>query len=222
MVNKQLGFATVIGFFAIGSPQLNGQTMDPAGRPRISVVVCDKARVKPEAMLIAKNEAARILRSAEVDITWIDSVDASKRPTKFDLNSLEGCELPTIDHDFMVVIAEELPKGRNPDVMGLASQNGNYPRAYVLYKRVRSYVDNHGMRDSVISNEGIILGHVIAHELGHLLMPGQPHSVGGIMRAQWSDRDWHDAIQGGFLFHLNEAKLIQQLRSQQLQVAAGN
>jgi hypothetical protein len=32
---------------------------------------------------------------------------------------------------------------------------------------------------------GIVLGHVIAHELGHLIIPGDAHG-GGVMRPYWA------------------------------------
>jgi hypothetical protein len=55
---------------------------------------------------------------------------------------------------------------------------------------------------------GIILGHAIAHELGHLLMPGQPHSNEGLMRAEWGYRQAEDAIGGRLLFQPAHAGLI--------------
>jgi hypothetical protein len=67
------------------------------------------------------------------------------------------------------------------------------------------------------------MGHVIAHELGHLLMPGQPHSLVGLMRAVWGEPEWHDAIQGALLFSPGQANLIHlQLSRQPIQVAVGN
>jgi hypothetical protein len=220
IVNKQFGLAVVLGLFVVGRGPVNGQSIDTVAIPRITVVVCDKARVSPDELSIGLNEASRIMRSAGVDVRWIHSVDMTKLPATFNLSSLEGCELPQIDHDFMIVIAAETPRGRNPDVMGHANSTGNYPRAYVLYRRVRAFVDNHGNRNSAITDEGNILGHVIAHELGHLLMPEKPHSIGGIMSANWGETEWHDAIQGGLLFSPSQAKLIQSYSSPGLKTAA--
>jgi hypothetical protein len=45
-------------------------------------------------------------------------------------------------------------------------------------------------------NEGMVLGHAIAHELGHLLLGVDAHSPEGLMRAHWTSRDLALAAQG--------------------------
>jgi hypothetical protein len=52
---------------------------------------------------------------------------------------------------------------------------------------------------------GQILGHVIAHELGHLLGLDS-HSPTGIMRADWSRTDLEDAFSGNLLFARQRAE----------------
>ena len=37
---------------------------------------------------------------------------------------------------------------------------------------------------------GKILGHAIAHEVGHVLLGTNGHSVGGLMRARWGRAEW--------------------------------
>jgi hypothetical protein len=51
-------------------------------------------------------------------------------------------------------------------------------RAYIFGDRIASLVTS-GRRDFEV-----ILGRVLAHELGHLLLPGQGHSNAGLMRKQ--------------------------------------
>jgi hypothetical protein len=45
-----------------------------------------------------------------------------------------------------------------------------------------------------------ILGHAMAHELGHLLLESKQHSDTGLMRAQWSGPDLQRAAWGQLLF----------------------
>ncbi len=45
-----------------------------------------------------------------------------------------------------------------------------------------------------------ILGHVIAHEIGHLLFGADSHSRTGIMKASWADGDLRSASRGILLF----------------------
>ena len=55
----------------------------------------------------------------------------------------------------------------------------------------------------------IILGCVIAHEIGHLLLGSNSHSVSGIMQGRWERRQVRQAVTGTLLFTPEQAKLIQ-------------
>jgi hypothetical protein len=46
----------------------------------------------------------------------------------------------------------------------------------------------------------IILGHAMAHELGHLLLGTNSHSRDGLMRAHWEPGDLAQAAKGNLLF----------------------
>jgi len=54
-----------------------------------------------------------------------------------------------------------------------------------------------------------ILGYVIAHEIGHLLLNDRDHSFLGIMRASWNRQDLEDAARGVLSFTKLEAHSIQ-------------
>jgi hypothetical protein len=55
----------------------------------------------------------------------------------------------------------------------------------------------------------IVLGCAIAHEIGHLLLGPNRHSVSGIMRARWDRRDIREELQGAMLFTPQQARLMQ-------------
>jgi hypothetical protein len=64
-----------------------------------------------------------------------------------------------------------------------------------------------------------ILGHIAAHELGHLLLRSSAHAASGLMRAQWHLDDLQRATSGRLLFSPTEAKRIRSevlVRSQYL------
>jgi len=52
------------------------------------------------------------------------------------------------------------------------------------------------------SNVGLadILGNVVAHELGHLLLGSNSHAVAGIMRVRWQGEELRRLARGGLLF----------------------
>jgi hypothetical protein len=73
--------------------------------------------------------------------------------------------------------------------------------AYVFYDRVRDF-DRRGRIDT-----WIVLGYVIAHELGHLLLPVNSHASDGIMQADWDPKLISRA--GGFLsFSPDQGRLL--------------
>jgi hypothetical protein len=55
---------------------------------------------------------------------------------------------------------------------------------------------------------GQVLGHVIAHEVGHLLLNQQVHSPHGIMRGEWSFVDFRDMTSGMLLFTPEQAEYL--------------
>ena len=55
----------------------------------------------------------------------------------------------------------------------------------------------------------IILGTVVAHEIGHLLLDSNSHSATGIMQPQWGPESIRQAMIGNLVFTHEQAKLIQ-------------
>jgi hypothetical protein len=53
-----------------------------------------------------------------------------------------------------------------------------------------------------------VLGHAIAHEIGHLLLGSNAHSPVGIMQAKWGPEELRRANRGDLLFGAKEAELI--------------
>jgi hypothetical protein len=71
--------------------------------------------------------------------------------------------------------------------------------ALIPYPRVHELARNGS------ATVGLVLGHVIAHELGHLLLQRATHSAAGLMRATL---DLRLAQQGRLLFTAPEAQAI--------------
>jgi hypothetical protein len=171
-------------------------------RPQITLAVCDQVGIAPGIWLTAKQQSMRILDSAGIDVVWMDT------------NRKNSCMAESLDAYFVVVVSRNAPKGRDTfGTMGFVVRTGSHPRAYVFYDLVRSFVRSYEPSDPQQSGMGVILGHAIAHEVGHLLIPGDAHGA-GIMRANWGYTEWREALAGALLFHPDDVKVIQeQLRS---------
>ena len=54
----------------------------------------------------------------------------------------------------------------------------------------------------------VLLGHVIAHEIGHLLLPPNSHSLKGLMAGHMDQRQALRATKGALWFSAKEAETI--------------
>jgi hypothetical protein len=64
------------------------------------------------------------------------------------------------------------------------------------------------LEESGVARLPEILGHIIAHEIGHLLLPGGRHSVSGIMKARWSLNEWKLVRQGALNFAPEQSRFL--------------
>jgi hypothetical protein len=172
-------------------------------QPRITVAVCDKVGLAPETLRIAADQARQVFGNAGVDLMWIDS-EGNRAPMTFRPSSFEGCGLPSVDVDFLAVISNESPKGWPSGGLGFSIPTRSSPqRVYVLYDQVKIVLK----RVPDVDNS-TLLGHVVAHELGHLLLAETGHTPSGIMSTSWRFYHMIEAAQGLLRFHPDQAKRI--------------
>jgi hypothetical protein len=132
---------------------------------RITVRVDDRAGVQGVYLKFAKQRAAEVFAMRGVKLEWIDGDEANRLKVMAPYMILIMAEAPSS----LKAKMEKL--GR--DVMGQGAPF--IGRAYIYYDRVLN-LNLSSPRDLITT-----LGDVIAHELGHLLLP-PGHSNIGIMR----------------------------------------
>ena len=74
--------------------------------------------------------------------------------------------------------------------------------AYAFYSRIEAF----GL--ARWTDVPTLLGHVIAHELGHLLLPYASHTVIGLMRRDWDGNQLAAAGKHQLTFTREQARLI--------------
>jgi hypothetical protein len=156
----------------------------------LPVTVFDYAKVPAQWLSWAKESMSRIYGEIGVDITWQDARSEAR-------TGLIVLILPESRS-----IRESIPQS----VMGYSSGTADERRriAYVLYGRM----DQFRLEQVPAIQRAILLGHLMAHEVGHLLLPVQSHSPSGIMRARWSRADLELAQQGRLRFTADQAESI--------------
>ena len=114
-------------------------------------------------------------------------------------------EPPQGDADAIALkVWERAPDGPGSHVMGSAwigDENGRQANAFD--DRVEKFIGGYDSRD-----HGIVLGYVIAHELGHILRAEPSHSPAGVMKTCWRQTDIEFMLQGKVRFTRADARRI--------------
>jgi hypothetical protein len=184
--------------------------------PAMTIHVYNYAAVSPKTLVEAEKVAAGIFRKAGVDTRRLDrhrNSDKKQEDSEDDPKPFHSSEI------VLHVLSRSMPErfGLTSERLGFAPGQGPDRRdAYVFYDRAEQLAQRQSaarMERALVgivdpcASIGQILGHVIAHELGHL-QGLDSHSATGVMRADWDSADLQDAIQGCFQFTREQAEVI--------------
>jgi hypothetical protein len=166
-----------------------------AGQPLIHVRLMNHAEVPLDPLQRAQDVATRVFHLSGIALVWVDA---------------ETCQTGCLT--VRIVTQPVSAKSRNLLVLGLApgTKEVRGRNLWVFYPRVRTYSAELGM------DESQLLGYVMAHEMGHLLLPYGAHSLGGLMRPEWDRSQVQAANRGLLTFMPDQANLIRE----RLQAAA--
>jgi hypothetical protein len=163
---------------------------------RLVLYVYDYAGVAPDVRAAAAEITRQIYAAIGVDLIWVDRCPVSchiafSREAHDD--TTWGILMLTILPDGMT--SREFPAG----VMGGAPERGNVATAY--FGRIRAFAFERNLLPATL------LGHVVAHEVGHLLLR-QGHARQGLMRARWVDSELLQAQVGRLGFTATQGSRI--------------
>jgi hypothetical protein len=140
----------------IGGVAVAGETN---ARPAVVIHLDNMVQMPDRELGAAKAEMEHVFRTAGVDVVWTDAT------------GLRGLTL--------ILVNATGPSGASGpddrDVAGAAMRLTR--RAYVFPDRLTAASRNRQ------TDAPVVLGRVMAHEIGHLLLPAGSHSRQGIMRA---------------------------------------
>jgi hypothetical protein len=201
-----LGSILTSGFIGLG---VNAAAGAPEGTPVLTIHVANRAEVDPMTLIQAERTATQVFKKAGVESRWVDSVLPSEGKLAnpvykgpFPLTHIQLTILPSLMANRL-----GLPYNLPEDAMGLAPGSGPERQSvYVLYDRVEAFASKH-IADTHVDTAQIF-GHVIAHEIGHLLLNDPTHSASGIMRGPWNLWDLQNASYGHLLFSRRQVSAI--------------
>ena len=166
--------------------------------PTITILVYNMAEVPGDILGGAEREAARIFSQAGIDLNWFDCTAGHS-----DVGSQNLCQegWGPINIGLRLLARPTAPRNLQGERFGFAISPG-LATAYYDY-RARFISNEFGM------GVPLILGCVIAHEIGHLLLAPNSHSTEGVMQADWAQRQLREALMRDLLFSPQQSRLIQ-------------
>jgi hypothetical protein len=163
---------------------------------QVTISVHNDARIPFAILLQAESEASRIFRQSGLEVRWLNCSLLSPVPE----NPVECATVDFPRHLQLRIAKHSL--NLNEFTMGISylSADGTGCYADLFYQRAGQ------IHETSHVNVATILGHAVAHEIGHLLLGTNSHAPTGLMRARWQPSDLASASKGTLLFSPLEAQ----------------
>ena len=197
-LSKQLFLALAISTGALGAePTLNDPTQ------QLTIRVYDYTNISPKLFERARKQAAQILENAGVTHRWEQC-----RTSENETNQDSSCTQRAGAHVIQLRIhprdmAKKITKRSIEFGYSLPLTDGFGIIAGVYLERTAHMARPLGL------DLHVVLGHTMAHEIGHLLLGSNSHAGRGIMRPTWRDRELRLASSGVLGFTDEQAKAMQ-------------
>jgi Zn-dependent protease with chaperone function len=153
--------------------------------PKLAIVIYHADAVPAPALLRAQTLAGAILRQAGIVVTWRVAGPSDLTPAPD--------EIP-------VHLLPSRPPNHSSDAGGYAVLAGDNSYAGISCPAVQASAA------ALESPEAIVLGAVMAHELGHILLRSRDHAANGVMVIRLGAREIQSAARGELQFLQSEAR----------------
>jgi len=186
-----------LGFVLFGSTSLH-----PAGGQgapiQLQVSVFNSSPISSSTIERAESHAGRVLRDAGVAVIWLNCPQDAQHEA-----SLGPCSEASFPSHLHLRIARASRSLKATTVgISFVAEDGKGCYADLFYEPIRQ------LQEETHASPSVILGHAMAHELGHLLLGTNSHSPSGLMRAQWTGEDLAMASKGNLRFSQEQSLRI--------------
>ena len=164
---------------AAGFAAMPTQAQDPQGPAnRVVTVRVNNPTTPPQILIPAKDIASKVLAQAGIRLVWRTTYKTE--PTT-PMGSCGERRLQVID----ISVVDKAPQNLMQSAMASAYPFSSGGVRIVVYwdrvQRLHEGVDSSTLR--------VVLGHVLAHEIGHILIGKNEHSLSGLMKTTFSRMD---------------------------------
>jgi hypothetical protein len=167
----------------------------------IEIRLYNIAHVPRETLTRAARVAAQLLRQASIDAAWeYERAFPTDIPRGVAHRDLLG---PTVIVLRIYTCLWSKPTRLSRNSLGFVLSFDNNTAA-ILYTTIQELAHNLDV------DQAQLLGIAMAHEVGHLLLGSQPHSLKGIMRPSLSKSDLYDGLQGLLRFTPEQTRLMRE------------
>jgi hypothetical protein len=198
-LNSAAGRARVGCSCALGLAMIAANSGFATGQPSLTVTVrvYNYAEVPNGVLGGAEKEASRIFAAAGIGTEWLDCPTSRVQERSGPAPSGEAvahCARPLDGTDILLRVLPGSTPARHAFGERMFGFAEGKSVASVFYKRIENLT--WGL-DGDEHETPVLLGEVIAHEIGHLLLGTNSHSATGIMSARW-DREYLRLARMGF------------------------
>ena len=191
----QLALRTYVALSATLAAPLAADQADQV----ITVMVYNYARIPQAVLAQTEREAARIYRRGGIAVEFQDcpltAQDAALFPACQGTAGPARLAVRILPRE----IAERLRQVQESYGFALYPEDGGFAFiANVFAHDAGLLAERHGLQ------HGVVLGHLLAHEMGHLLLGSGSHASSGIMHAVWRGPELQTMATGQMLFSTGE------------------
>lgn len=182
---------------------MRAQECRPGVQSLTVYTLSNKTIVPIEVMGRARHMATKVLAGAGVTVEWV----RGERP--------KDSEQAFCGHRLTIAFDAKAPSGFAAQAMAYTKLNAGWStEIHIFYDRVTNFHDRSRMPE--------FLGHVLAHEIAHLLQGVARHSSEGVMKARWDENDCAEMVRKPLPFAAEDVDLIRSHFTTRTALAARN
>jgi hypothetical protein len=199
---RRLAFLLIVwtATFSTSSPAHTPAEGPPDHARHLQVSIFNDAQVDADTLAEAQSRASAIFSHSGIEVDFL--VCAAADPNDYSPSRTACSDLAYPSHLSIRIRLHALSLGS--DVFGQAFVDAS---GRGLYSNVYFQNLSRGLRQPDLS-QGEMLGCVIAHELGHLLLGTKSHSPSGLMQARWDASTLRIAARSSLLFTEAQSSIL--------------